>query len=71
LGSDQLRVGASGREQLRVGALLYDAAIVHDEDEVRSADGAQSMRNHDPRARKLRQLLLHGVLAQLHSGGDA
>src|SRR6267378_1957050 len=51
-GLDAVQVGidAAGRQQLVVGALLRDAAVLQDDDLVGIADGAQAVSNGDDRA---------------------
>ena len=60
LGGIQRRVGAVGREQLGVRALLDDAAVLHDEDEVGVADRREAVR--DDEARAVGPQRRHGVL---------
>ena len=50
-------------QQLQVPALLDDAAVAHDEDEVRLADGGQAVSDQERRA--VAQQVVDGVLDKL------
>ena len=50
-------------QQLQVPALLDDAAVAHDEDEVRLADGGQAVGDQERRA--VAQQVVDGVLDKL------
>src|SRR6478736_6819973 len=49
LGRMERGVEPAGGEQLGVGALLHDAAVVEDEDQVGVADGGEPVRDHQRR----------------------
>ena len=61
------RVKPAAREQLRVRALLDDAAAAHDQNAVGIADGAQAVR--DDKARAPAHEVIHRLLNELLGAG--
>jgi len=51
---------AASCQQLSVAALLYDVAVVHDQDEIGVSDGGEAVR--DDEARPVGHEVVHGLL---------